>query len=299
LSAYLSEMENDYLSHLSSCRSGGKLGDTVFRIEHGRDAVFMLHAFVSLFRSHLCRDITSLVGSDNEIILVNHCFVADSLSVLANCTTAARLLLGSVAGSTCDTGAQYWQLAFAHYQRAFNGLAGTKGLDDPSVSRAAYGLARCLRELGETDKALQLLSLVVSFTERTAAMPSTKEPTASPADPTEETKIDEELNEDVTGLPRFLPRALSSKTISDKTRASKHTSSALCLWLMAILSLDQSPNEVGRERAFSYLHAASVSLQSALNRISDVDDESTKAVCIQFLAMIEEEAIKISEPIYE
>jgi hypothetical protein len=32
------------------------------------------------------------------------------------------------------------------------------------------------------------------------------------------------------------PRSLSTKTVSDKKCASKHTSSALCLWLIAILS---------------------------------------------------------------
>lgn len=292
LSTYLTEMEHNYLSHLSLCSSGGKHGDTVFRIEHGRDAIFMLHAFVSLFQSHLSRDIFTLVGSENEIILTNHCFLADALSVLANCSAAARCLLSSASDSSHNDGAQYWQLAFTHYQRAFDGFARTKGLDDPSVARAAFGLARCLREFGESEKALQLLSLVVSYTEKTAAATSS-------VDPIEETKIDkEEPKKGLVTPPRFLPRSLNSKTSSDKIRASKHTSSARCLWLMAILSLDQAPNEEGRERAFSYLHAASVSLQSILNRLSDVDHGPTRSTCIQFLAMIEDEALQISEPVF-
>lgn len=155
-SAYLSEMEHKYLFHLTMCRSVGKLGDTVFLL-NGRDAIFMLHAFVSIFQSQLGRDIATLVSSENEIILTNHCFMADALSVLANCTAAAWCLLGSAPGSTHNNGATYWQLAFAHYQRAFDGFSRSKGLDDPSVARAAYGLARCLREFGETDKALQFL----------------------------------------------------------------------------------------------------------------------------------------------
>lgn len=300
LSAYLSEMESEYLSHLSRCRSSVvKPGDTIFRIEHGRDASFMLHAFVSLFRSHLVRDITVLVGRNNEIILTNHCFVADSLAVLANCLAAAKSSLGSTSGSVGGDEAHYWQLAFAHYRLAFNGFSKTKGLDDPSVSKSAYGLARCLREFGETEKALQLLLLVVSYTDRTTVDSDAKEPTASSAGPAGETEIGDDSKDDLTVLPRFLPFSLSSKTVSDKTRAAKHTSSALCLWLMAILSLDQSPNEEGRERAFSYLHAASVSLQSALNIVSVVEDEATKTMCIRFLAMIEDEAMQISEPIYE
>lgn len=297
LSRYLAEMEKDYMSLFSKGKPSGKAGDTVFRIEHGRDATFMLHAFVSLFQSHLGRDIATLVGSDNEIVLTNHYFVADSLAVYANCIGAAKSVLGSVSGSTDGYRSQYWQYAFAHYQRAFNGFSNTKGLDDPSVSRAAYGLARCLREFGETEKAFQLLSMIISYSERTMAESGAKK---SVADFECETKIAEETNGATTASLTFLPHLLNTKNaFRDRTRASQHTSSALCLWLMAILALDQSPNEEGRERAFSYLHAASVSLQSAMNMIADVDDEATKAMCIRFLAMIEDEAGQISEPIYE
>ena len=289
LSTYLAETESQYLSHIAKSRSG-KPRDTLFSVEKGRESLFKLQTFVSLFQFQLCRDITSLTDHDDEIILVNHCFLADSLAVLANCIAAARSTLGSTTEAARRRGDHYWRLAFAHYQRAFDGFAKTKGLGDPSVSRAAYGIARCLREFGETEKALELLTLVVSFSKPV------------PEEETKESAVEARKDETKEPTaPSFLPRSLfiRSQMVSNGVRGNKDTSAALCLWLMAILSLDQSPNEEGRERAFSYLHAASVSLQTALNKVSDADDEETKEMCVGFLAMIEDEAMQISEPMYE
>jgi hypothetical protein len=72
---------------------------------------------------------------------------------------------------------------------------------------------------------------------------------------------------------------------------------SLCLWLMAALALDRSPDEDGRGLAFRYLHAASVRLQTALQQASE--DDPLRSSYIQFLSMIEDEALQIAEPIYE
>jgi hypothetical protein len=288
LSTYLSDAESVYTSHLSTTLpSGVKPGDTVFRIEHGRNACGLLREYVSLFRTQLGRDMVALVDNNDEIVLINHCFVADSLLVLANCLAAAKSLLGSGPDTVGEDDARYVKLAFAHYELAFNGLSSCKGLDDPNTIKSAYGLARCLREFGETKKALRLLSLVITLTERNITAPEPR--VASPP------KVTSDSERPTT---RFLPFSFSKLNSNDR-RAAKHTSSALCLWLMAVLSLDQATLEDGREQAFSYLHAASVSLQSALNAVSRTDDEATKTMCIRFLAMIEDEAMKISEPAYE
>jgi hypothetical protein len=63
------------------------------------------------------------------------------------------------------------------------------------------------------------MSLIV-FTKKISA--------TSSADPAEEMKDDEDLTSP--------PRSLSTETVSDKKCPSKHTSSALCLWLIATLS---------------------------------------------------------------
>jgi hypothetical protein len=290
LSSFLCEMESGYFSHLRACRPGVKRGDTYFQIESGRECISMLESFCSVFRGNLVKGIPTLLGHDDEVYLFNHALLGDALSVLANCLSAARCVLGTTCPDGAGDGTHYWRLAFAHYQRAFKGFLLTKGLDDAFVYRTAFGIARCLREFSETEKALELLKLVVSAQEERPRDAETDSVDGS-------TNRDKSGKENVDGSS-FLPHALllRSNLLSGASQAGKHVSSALCLWLMAILSVDCSPNESGREAAFSYLHAASVSLQTALRKISS-DDESTRVACIHFLGIIEQEASLITEPI--
>jgi hypothetical protein len=298
LSKYLTEMESIYIKHVTKAKPAGKAGKPVVCIEHGRDACFMLHSFASHLQKQLHRDIASLVDSNHYIILANHCFVADSLAVLANCVASANFFLGAGSGASENHGLQYWQMAYRHYEYAFHGYVKTKNVDDPAVARAAYGVARCLREFGKTEKALQLLALTVSFKDDSVVEPNiNKSATRSPS-PSKE-KINIVSNEHSVPVPRFLPVAASFNSVSDKLKTPKLLSSALCLWLMAVLSIDRSRNEEGREQAFGYLHAASVALQASLSELSHIENDSTKAICIRFLAMIEDEAEQIAEPIYE
>lgn len=279
LSKYLLEMENCFLEYLAKCRATGKPGDTVFRIEHGRNALFMLDSFVALFERQMERDIDKLVGHNHEILLINRCLLADSLLVLANCVAASKTVLGG--NYDTERSLRSWKRAFSHYECAFQGYIATKGIADPGTARAAYGLARCLREFGETNKALEILSLVVSCTAKQSP-PRQEEKTAEPPPSSDSTLC-------------FLPPSFYQEAKKSRIGMINNTSSAMCLWLMATLSLDRSPEE-GRDQAFSYLHAASVSLQALL--ADNTIDETTKATCIHFLSMIEEEAMQIAEPVY-
>ena len=79
---------------------------------------------------------------------------------------------------------------------------------------------------------------------------------------------------------------------------------ALCLWLMAILAVEDSPDERGRMRALSMLHAASEVLHSIVSYSRDKTEPPTdqfntasrvKALtysqsCHELLLLIEEEA---------
>jgi hypothetical protein len=300
LSRYLLDIEHSYIAHLAKIKPDSKQTGVIFKIDHGREDVFKLHAFASLFRSQLNRDMLLLMGKGNDIVLTNHCFVADSLAVLANCISAANFFVGYTSEQTDNYGLSYWKLAYQHYEHCYRGLVTTKILDDPLFSRSLYGLARCLRELDETDKALKLLSLFVSYSgnHASAITANTSENlTTSSIDnvPVEVNKT----NQSLAKVPRFLPISAQLKTIGEKSRLYNLMSSALCLWLMAILSVDHKRTEEGRERAFGCLHAASISLQDSLHNASDNEEQATRAMCIRFLAMIEDEAEQISEPLYE
>jgi tetratricopeptide (TPR) repeat protein len=300
LSRYLQDIENSYIAHLAKAMPDSKQTEAMFRIDHGRDDIFKLHAFASLFQRQLNRDMALLIGAGNEVMLTNHCFVADTLAVLANCISAAKFFLGSVSDRTDDCGLVYWKLAYQHYEHCYRGLVTTKSLDDPSVSRSLYGIARCLREIGETDKALKMLSLLVSFAGNRARDQSINLSERAVTLSIDNAPIEEDKSKQLSTLaPRFLPISAQLKTRVDKSHLYSLMSSALCLWLMAILTVDHKRTEEGRERAFGYLHAASISLQDSLHNASDIDDQVTRAMCIRFLAMIENEAEQISEPMYE
>ena len=301
LSKYLFEMERLYTSHLSKARSVYKPGHTLFTVEHGRDAIFELHAFASLFQRQLNREMVALVGADNEVVIANRCFVADTLSVLANCTASAHFFLGTLSDGSDDCGSQYWRMAYRHYELCYTSLTATKQLDDPFVVRSLFGATRCLREFGQTENALKLLSFVVSFKCDVEGRSNSDTSDGPPAIALEESKADADgtTTTRCSRTPRFLPVSTMSPIGSDANFIPKSMSLALCLWFMSILSVDEKRDEEGREQAFGYLHAASVLIEASIHNACDVCDDATRAMCIRFLSMIENEAEQISEPLYE
>ena len=129
-----------------------------------------------------------------------------------------------------------------------------------------------MRELGQSQKALELLSLVVSC-----------------KDPVIVSNEEDVLTKAPTSTPnRFLPPE-PKKSKTSRRKDEMLQSSARCLWLMATLSLEESPNDSGRNKAFDLFHAASIRLQDTTNRTE----------CIPFLAMIEDEAEQIAEHVFE
>jgi hypothetical protein len=288
LSDYLAEMEKGVLLNLSkSTKVVGKASDTVVRIEHGRDSLTMLQAFVSIMRQEMKREMVDIVllAESNEAILINHCFLGEALCIFANCRAASRALSGcrkEVRGAHDPL----WTEAASHFHLALSGFIVQQDLKSMVVARAAFGLTRCLRESNESEKALEILSLVTSrhlqsgpTTSSSSSSGSVVVGGASPPHPPDK---------------RFLR---STPKNEQPSVLLKQVIASLCLWLMAALALDRSPDEDGRGLAFRYLHAASVSLQTTLGQASE--DDPLRSSYIQFLSMIEDEALQIAEPIYE
>lgn len=278
LSDYVKEMEKDYLTSLArSTKLGGKPGDTVIRIEHGRDALTMLRAFVSVMRLEMRREMVDIATRDDEAILTNHCFLGEVLCILANCKSASRALAGcqKKLRTECDP---LWKEAADNFIFALRGLLRTQGVSSMSVARAAFGVARCLRELNESGKALEVLSIVAARHSNSC-------------------KHDVTTNETTNALPENQSKRFLHVRKNEPSLLIKEILSSLCLWLMAALALDHSPDEEGRGLAFRYLHAASVHLQAALKNADEEDP--LRSSYIQFLSIIEDEALQIAEPIYE
>jgi hypothetical protein len=248
----------------------------------------MLKAFVEGFQAYLHRELVGLIGANHEIVLIHRTFLGDAYAVLANCTTAFNTSFGRP-DSEFDSAASFWGLAFVHYRLAFQGFVQNKGLEDPSAACAAYGSARCLRELGETEKALAVLSTVAK-----ALFDRTEE--------SNQTEQAEGINL-ANNFPQkgrqftFLPSASRSRSrLSYRMETRRLLSSAQCYWLMAVLTADSQQDEEGRVRALKLLHKASVSLQRSL-KITPTDDHSSRTTCIELLRKIEDEAKSILQPI--
>ena len=89
---FIAGMENLYWIHLSKCKASKVV---TFRIEDGRDTIGKLSMFCTSLRSLFQRDMVTLAGEVHYAVLVNHCLVADSFAILANCKLNALPLLAA------------------------------------------------------------------------------------------------------------------------------------------------------------------------------------------------------------
>jgi hypothetical protein len=289
LASYLAEMECAHMAYLDQCIVINRPGGYLCQMDEGRDALSMLKAFVESFQAHLHREFVGLITDKHEIVLIHRTFLGDAFSVLANCTTASNMVIGR-SDSKLNSSASFWGVAFVHYRAAFQGFVQSKGLEDPSTACAAYGAARCLRELGATEKAMTVLSTV------TKVLFDRADQESSQADEPESKNATQNRLRAGRQLT-FLPSAsLSRSRLSYRMETRRLFSSALCYWLMAVLAADSQQDEEGRLRALKLLHKASVSLQRSL-KITPTDDDASRTTCIELLRKIEDEARSILQPI--
>jgi hypothetical protein len=282
LSFYLNEQESAYFDYQASLRRSGV--DVAFQPLTGADHVSMLRSFTSLFEELLDRDYAQLFGGENEVLLINHCLVGDSFSVLANCLQSSETSRENKRKSLlCCDSITYWSTAFRHYRLAFEGWT-RKGFDlsHPNVSGVACSMARCLRELGETEKACLVLTSVVGATGGKDETPIVVEA----KDENEHHPFEEKI---------FLPRETASVI---RSRGCAQEATALRLWYMAAYAVESCPDERGRIRALSLLHASSEALQERLREVESISEKSTSNRAIELLNCVEDEARALFAPLH-
>jgi hypothetical protein len=263
VSAYLAEMEHSHAMHLQQCLVQNKSGLLMFEIDSGRRALSMLEAFTDRFEKLRHRRLMGLLSPEHDIVLVQRCLLADSLVVLANCWALTELWV------TEKRSAVYWRSAFGHYRAVFQAYTKILALDDCRVAAAAYGCARCLRELGKVSEALQVLS------------PVAKALSHSHAPPTRTQR--QTLN--------FLPLPV----VTELEGVDRRMQAAQCQWLLAVLTAEHQPDDDGRTKALKCLHKASIALRHILD--SRVADDPRRTECIRLLQQVEEEARRIFHPL--
>jgi hypothetical protein len=167
LAFYLAQQEGAYLEFRDELQSSSNQNVT-FQELSGANFLSVLRAFTSLFDELIGLDFLQLFGSDNDITLINHCLLGDTLSVLANylrlIETGMDARKDLSASLTCNT---YLSAGCQHCLLAFEGCTRRKcGLTHPNVTAIACTIARCLREVGNVDISIQILSSVVGATSR-------------------------------------------------------------------------------------------------------------------------------------
>jgi hypothetical protein len=316
---YLSEKERFFFTRYGiSSKTATSDAVVVRRFDNGIDGISMLRSFVEVLERNLSRDFLHVLeevykGGSVDIKLVNHCLLADALSVTANCVSVSETLFGSSRDSSARSRC-YWQWAYKHYETAFKGWTNNnRSSSDENVVSAAYGLARCLRELGKRHVSVQILSSVVSALDSRDKGPAKDHQKAYGQ---EEGGAINQKDDVHYGAPSisFLPHRKTASVgffsaENRQGRGKREISMALCLWLMSVLSVEENPNERGRVRALSLLHAASETLQNVLSDKAEAlhaqstmdpnDDDSYQRPFHEIMLRIEQEAKDLLEPFQE
>ena len=236
----------------------------------------------------------------------------------------------------------FWSLAHSHYDIALRGWISVESLIHPNAASITFSIARCLRELGRLQQAVKLLETLASCLEQNlddqlddqTILTKTK---ATRATKISKTKSDEKSlpakgtfirlsKEDMTSSsllslkdsrPSFLSRRRLDSTSTSNSATSapvlvpermetlsyeREQTAALCFWMMAVLTAEQNPDELGRSRALSLLHTASMTLQRVLSKSSSSTggnklDDQTRLVCLDLYKQIEGEALDLFEPL--
>jgi hypothetical protein len=272
LSSFLTELERLFFDqHLFKGKCDQNFEDRIY-FDDRIDALTIMDAFTVNFRNELSRDFLRLLGPDHHILLLNHSLVAHSCVVLANCLSFAQHDVdGGDATLSMEervdpcTGRYFWWLAYSHYEIAFQGWVKVLSLSNPFTASAACSLARCLREVGHINQAISILETLASCLEKTIDIAKR-----------DESKVPDETEEQTINIPQEQIRV--------------H-----CLWMLAVMTTQKSPDERGRQRSLSLLHTASLALQRTLNR-GHLDDD-TRKICHVLYDTVEDEALALFEPL--
>ena len=296
LSMYLVEQEEMCIKVSKSNENDDE--NIQFQKSMAQDSLFMLQAFTVKMKRLERRLMLTNLADNHPMRIMFHCFLGDTLCVLANCTDSEhvglksgkgvenKLNLNSSDSSTKITDKQHnlWALAGEYYRLALTGWVKIHGIRHPNVPATSCGLARCLRELGRREEAIVILSSAVGTWRGTS--------------PLKQHPFDNDFKTNSTGKIGQ-PSLFSYSTSKPKNEQQRKNSStldlaveeglAMCLWWMAVYFVECSPSERGRIRALSLLQASSESLRLAFKKSSK--RESYEMIKFSdLLATIESEA---------
>jgi len=279
LALYLSEQEENFLDARSDWMSLPTEERISFRLHSAGDFLSMLEEFTKSMERLLGRQFVRSLGPIHSALLLNYSMLGDSFAVLANCHS---IFAGQ---DETSKSFRYWSLSCKNYRVAFEGWAKRgQSLRHTNVSTLACGMARCLREMGQLEKAVQILSTVL-LGRKERESPPTRSKAKSPD------------RDKAYGSLAFLPpdRTQRNRSLLPKSSAEDEKINGLCLWSLAVYTVELNPSERGRIRALSFLHASAESFRRAIS----VASPSKKVHLVDILKSVEGEARELFQPLEE
>ena len=289
----LLRMEQDSKRHIGMMAGMDGFDDRMFNSGRGGDSLLKIHQYAFSMREQLCR---SARNSSCEADCVHHAWTAECFFMLGSMTSANKHLFSvdSDNDSIMDE-LPYLRMALFHFRHALKGFVSLHGRKHWSSINCAYGMGRVLSFLGERDKCLRLLSSFIFFTTRSDELDAGLD-TFSPSS-FQTAQSHHSIN--------FLPEKWFSQSYAHFFKGgpapcSRNTgiaySVAMCLWLSAVL-VAEDRDEASRQKALSFLHAASVSLQKDVIDYRHSQDKDYIRSCTNLIFVIEEEAKGMLQPL--
>ncbi len=273
------------------------------------DAVDIMKAFSKQFQQELSRGFLEHLGRKHPIALLNHSLVGDSFLVLANCLSAGEHKTDKPNGAATyhrrsNEGASsnyFWWLAQSQYDLALRGWINLESLIHPNAASNIFSIARCLRELGKLQKAIKLLETLASCLEQKMDEELSMKKNARYPKTTSGHRAEQHSSSKRSfgrsSRPSFISRRQNATDTLSTQSCEREQTAAMCFWMMAVLTAEQNPDELGRNRALSLLHTASLTLQRVLNGSKESLDDQTYETCLDLYQRIEGEAVALFEPL--
>lgn len=262
------EAGND-VGDVDGVRTGGSL---LYQSHRRNPFLDQLQIYVARLKHYINRPMMVLLGNSHHITLLFHCYVADVLSVLANCRDAISVSkdqrmneIPNAKDSQQETNSySIWNEAGIHYSYALQRwLHVHNGIYHSNVIATCSALARTLREINSPNSAVDLMSIIVSVREITPGHKS--------------------KNDMIVQRP--LCRRIHLQRIVD---VSVEKNLVICLWWLSVYFVESNPDKKGRTRALSLLNAISDTLQQSQ------EFALPSSTCLAMLHIVEKEAKDLS-----
>ena len=261
MSGFLAKMEHTYLAQLVETipDRDARVWKPSFSTAQLIHPLSCLDSFVKALQRRTRLDLLSVFGPRHDVTLVTHSLVADTLALKANCLSMSEITFGTNLSDREST--RVWKSAHDHYMTIYDSCPRTPVISlDSRCMLAAYGVARCLRQVDQSSEAFDFLSKVLDDALDTVSSYRQEAELLSVAE-TETSGAKAKVSPSPF-VPCAMPALSPPSFTANDPGAMKDLAIGYCQWLLAALCADLYPHHPAR--CLHQLQSCALSLQRAL-----------------------------------